>query len=103
MSNDDPLMQRATWLQNTLVERHGQETTTAMLGAIGSVGVDQGALRRIVASDDAVNTFEQLGTEALLRVMQGSPKDPATHAAETAHGNIREWQRQNWRSSHGRR
>jgi hypothetical protein len=103
MNDEDPLMQRAQQVQASLEERHGKEATTALIGAVGQVGVDQGALRRIVAGPNPVNDFEALGTEALLRVMQGSPRDPATRDAEAVHASIRQRQREEWRMGRGRR
>jgi hypothetical protein len=102
--DDDPLRQRAAWVQSNLEERHGKERTSALIGAVGQVGVDQGALRRIVAGPDAVNDFEALGTEALLRVMQqGRPNDSAVRDAEAVHTAIRNRQREEWRMGKGRR
>jgi hypothetical protein len=102
-NDDDPLRQRAEQVQAHLVERHGQEAVTAMIGHIGQVGVDQGALRRLVASPDAVNEMEALGMEATLRVMQGSPRDPATRNAEEVYSSIRRRQKEEWRMGKGRR
>jgi hypothetical protein len=105
MTNDeDPLAQRAAWVQSNLEERHGKEATSALIGAIGQVGVDQGALRRLIAGQDAINDMEQLGLEATLRVMQqGRPSDSAVRDAEAVYTTIRQRQREEWRMGRGRR
>jgi hypothetical protein len=86
-----------------LEERHGKETTSALIGAIGSVGVDQTALRRLVAGENAINDMEQLGMEAVLRQMQGPAKDLTTRNAEEVYSSIRQRQREEWRAGKGRR
>jgi hypothetical protein len=102
-NDDDPLAQRAAWVQSNLEERHGKEATSALINSISSVGVDQGALRRLIAGENAVNDMEALGLEATLRVMQGSPRDPATRNAEEVYSSIRQRQREEFRAGRGRR
>jgi hypothetical protein len=105
MNDDqDPLQDKAVALQKSLEQRHGPEVTQSLIDAVGAMQIDPNVLRRVVAGPDALDAFEQLGTESLLRCMErGSPKDSATRRLAEAHGHIRERQRQNWRNEHGRR
>jgi hypothetical protein len=107
MNDEDPLMQRAQWVQSNLEEKHGKGDTSELIGAVGQVGgqlgVDVGGLRRMMAGPDAVNEFLFLGKEATLRLMQGPAKAPATRNAEELYSRIRHREREEWRMGKGRR
>jgi hypothetical protein len=103
MSDEDAIMQRAAQVQAGLEERHGKETTTALVNAIGQLGLSQDALRQVVASPDAVDDFERLGTESLPNIAQrGQPSDRAVRAADEAYSSIIRYQRETWRANRGR-
>jgi hypothetical protein len=103
MNDEDPLMQRAQWVQSNLEEKFGKERASRCIGRVGNIGVDQGALRRLVAGPNAVSDMEWLGLQATSLAMQGDPRDPATREAESDWVFIREQQRQEWRAGKGRR
>jgi hypothetical protein len=102
-NQQDYLNRRANEVQNALVAKHGQETVTAMCNAVSAQGIPHEFLKNIITGPDAVNDFEGLAKESLLRVMQGSPSNRDTKIAEQVYTNLRERARADWRAVHGRR
>jgi hypothetical protein len=101
--DEDSMNRRANEVQNALIAKHGQETVTGMVNAVSAQGFAHDFLTRVIAGPDAVNDFEALSKEALLRVMQGSPSNRDTKYAEEVYSTLRERQRETWRQTHGRR
>jgi hypothetical protein len=101
--NEDFMNQRAAEVQAALEAKHGKETTNAMVSAVTAQRLPHEFLKNVITGADAVNDFEGLAKESLLRVMQGSPSSRDTKIAEETYADLRTRERDAWRQTHGRR
>jgi hypothetical protein len=99
--DEDALNRRAQEVQNALEGKFGRDTTQGMIDAVGAQNFDPNFIRQVV--QNGAETFQRLGEESLLNVMQrAGPSDPQVRRAEETYNAIRTQQREAWRMNHGR-